>query len=352
VPAHSITLGDVEITRVIEWSGLVRAARVVFPDSDEETWRRNRRWLEPDFWTAADDAFRCHIQTWVLRSEGKTILVDTGVGDDRQRPQVPKFAGPRADYLARLREAGVAPEDVDVVVNTHLHYDHVGWNTELRGGEWVPTFPNATYLIPSADNVYFDPDSAHRSRAPRDEVERIRREGRRLVFNDSIAPVHRAGQAVLWQDTHRIDGNLLLEAAPGHTPGSSVLTLRSGTDRAVFVGDMLHSPVQLLGPTGTAASAKTPGSPPPPAAPSSPAPPNCASSSSPPTGPGTGPPRSAATATASPSPHGPPSRAADPDVRSARPNHRVHPGPGNAARGRPLRHLRPCSHRDGALIAR
>ncbi|MBZ6208324.1 MBL fold metallo-hydrolase [Streptomyces olivaceus] len=246
--ADSITLGDVEITRVIEWSGPIRTARFIVPDSDEETWRRNREWLEPDFWTPADDAYRCHIQTWVLRSEGKTILLDTGVGNGRERPQVPQFAGLQTDFLARLRAAGVAPEDVDLVVNTHIHYDHVGWNTESRDGEWVPTFPNATYLIPHADNLYFDPEGARRSRAPRDEHERVRWEGSKLVFNDSIAPIHRAGQAVLWEGAHRIDGNLRLEAAPGHTPGSSVVTLRSGTDRAVFVGDLVHSPVQVLEP--------------------------------------------------------------------------------------------------------
>jgi glyoxylase-like metal-dependent hydrolase (beta-lactamase superfamily II) len=243
-----ITLGDVEITRVIEWSGPIRTARFIVPDSDEETWRRNESWLAPDFWTPADDAYRCHIQTWVLRSEGRTILVDTGVGNGRERPQVPQFAGLQTHYLDRLRAAGVAPEDVDVVVNTHIHYDHVGWNTTEQDGQWVPTFPNATYLIPRADNLYFDPAGARRTRAPRDEHERVRWEGSKLVFNDSIAPIHRSGQAVLWEDTHRIDRDLLLEAAPGHTPGSCVLTLRSGSDRAVFVGDMLHSPVQVLEP--------------------------------------------------------------------------------------------------------
>ncbi|GAB2964207.1 MBL fold metallo-hydrolase [Nonomuraea fastidiosa] len=248
MPAYKIVLGDVEITRVIEWSGPVRTARFIVPDSDEETWRRNEDWLAPDFWNPADDAYLCHIQTWVLRSEGKTILVDTGVGNGRARPQIPLFADLQTDFLDRLRAAGVAPEDVDVVVNTHIHYDHVGWNTEWRDGAWRPTFPNATYLIPRVDNTYFDPANAHLRRAPRDDHERIRWEGSKLVFNDSIAPIHEAGQAVLWEGGHRIDGNLTLEPAPGHTPGSSVLTLRSGPDRAVFVGDMLHSPVQVLDP--------------------------------------------------------------------------------------------------------
>ncbi|NJP50807.1 MBL fold metallo-hydrolase [Streptomyces sp. SBST2-5] len=248
MPAPSLVLGDVEISRVIEWSGPVRTVRFILPDSDEETWRRNEDWLAPDFWTPADDAYRCHIQTWVLRSEGRTILVDTGIGNGRDRPQVPQFAGLRTDYLARLRAAGVEPEDVDVVVNTHIHYDHVGWNTEWREGRWAPAFPNATYLVPLADYRYFDPAGPGRSRPPRDDHERIRWEGSRLVFEDSIRPVEHAGQLVLWEGSHRIDGNLLLEAAPGHTPGSSVVTLRSGTDRAVFVGDMLHSPVQVLEP--------------------------------------------------------------------------------------------------------
>ncbi|MBT2874107.1 MULTISPECIES: MBL fold metallo-hydrolase [Streptomyces] len=249
-PAPGIVLGDVEIIRVIEWSGPVRTARFIVPDSDEETWRRNEDWLAPDFWTPADDAYRCHVQTFVLRSEGRTILVDTGIGNGRDRPQVPQFAHLRTDFLDRLRAAGVEPEDVDVVVNTHIHYDHVGWNTRWLDGQWVPTFPHATYLVPRADHRYFDPagPGPGGGRAPRDDHERVRWEGSRLVFEDSIAPVERAGQLVLWEDRHRIDGNLLLEAAPGHTPGSSALTLRSGADRAVFVGDMLHSPVQVLEP--------------------------------------------------------------------------------------------------------
>jgi len=248
MPEPTLVLGDVEITRVIEWAGPFSTVDAIIPGADAETWDANRSWLAPDFYDPASHAYECHVQTWVLRSEGRTILVDTGVGNDRDRPQVPAFAHLHTDFLTRLRAAGVEPEDVDIVVNTHIHYDHVGWNTDKRDGEWVPTFPNATYLIPRADNLYFDPATARRSRPPRDENEKARWEGSKLVFNDSIAPIHQAGQAVLWEDSHRIDRNLLLEAAPGHTPGSSVLTLRSGTDRAVFVGDMMHSPVQLLNP--------------------------------------------------------------------------------------------------------
>jgi glyoxylase-like metal-dependent hydrolase (beta-lactamase superfamily II) len=239
-------IGEIDVTKVVEWQREIAPARVIVPDSTPEIWRRNRSWLVPDHWNPLTDMFRGAVQTWVLRGEGRTVLIDTGVGNDRHRPQVPMFDHVRSGYLDRLAEAGVRPEDVDIVVNTHVHYDHVGWNTELRDGEWVPTFPNATYLIPRADQEYFDPRNAHRRRKPRDDFERLRQEGSRIVYADSIAPV--LDRAVLWTDGHRIDRNLTLEPAPGHTPGSSVVRLSSGRDRAVFVGDILHSPVQILEP--------------------------------------------------------------------------------------------------------
>lgn len=179
------------------------------------------------------------MQTWALRSAGRTILVDTGVGNGRERPGAPHFHHLQGDFLDQLARAGIRPQDVDVVVNTHIHGDHVGWNTVDADGEWVPAFPHAQYLIPAADNAHYGPDNAYGNGL---------RENDPLIYEDSIAPIHRAGQALLWDGTHRIDEHLTLESAPGHTPGSSVLRLASGDDRAVFVGDLLHSPVQILQP--------------------------------------------------------------------------------------------------------
>lgn len=247
-PADTLELGDVTITRVVEWSGAIRTAREIMPDSPPETWQRHRDELAPDFWNPDDDSWLCAIQSWVIRSEGRTILVDTGAGNDRDRPQVPQFDHLATGFLETLAHAGVRPEDVDVVVNTHVHYDHVGWNTRLVDGEWVPTFPNATYLIPAVDRRYFDPENAHRRLTPRTDADRLRRHGAALVFADSVAPILGHGLATLWEQEHRIDGALTLATAPGHTPGSSVLRLRSGDERAVFVGDLLHSPVQIFGP--------------------------------------------------------------------------------------------------------
>ncbi|MEU5791676.1 MBL fold metallo-hydrolase [Micromonospora purpureochromogenes] len=235
-----IVLGDVEVIRVGEWTGPFAPARDLVPDSPVQVWKDNEGWLAPAHWERDTDRAVAALQTWVLRSAGRTILVDTGVGDGRERPGSPQFHHRQSDLLGRLARAGVRPPDVDVVVNTHLHADHVGWNTHDVEGEWVPTFPNAQYLLPAADDRHFGPDGAYGGGVWEDD---------RLVYEDSVAPVHRAGQAVLWEGSHRIDEHLTLESAPGHTPGSSALRLASGGDRAVFVGDLLHSPVQILDPS-------------------------------------------------------------------------------------------------------
>lgn len=235
-----IVLGDVEVIRVVEWQGPFVPARGLVPESGAEVWRDNEDRLAPDHWKPDSDMAVVALQTWVLRSGGRTVLVDTGVGNGRERPGSPRFHHWQGDFLGGLARAGVRPEDVDVVVNTHVHGDHVGGNTVGVDGGWEPAFPNAQYLVPAADDFHFGPDNAYGNG---------RREDDRLIYEDSIAPVHRAGQTVLWDGTHRIDDHLTLESAPGHTPGSAVLRLASGSDRAVFVGDLLHSPVQILDPS-------------------------------------------------------------------------------------------------------
>jgi len=232
---NEIKLGDVTITRVEEMHGPIMPRDAFFPSMPAEAWDRHAGLLVPDH-LGADAMVHVAMQTWVLRSGGRTILVDTGVGNDKTRPAVEAWDHLSLDYLGALARAGVRPEDVDLVVNTHLHVDHVGWNTRLVDGEWVPTFPNATYLMPKADFLFWDPANNPAIAGGVNEH----------VFGDSVAPVHAAGQVRLWEDMYAIDGDLRLEAAPGHTPGSSVLKLSSGTDRALFAGDLVHTPLQVL----------------------------------------------------------------------------------------------------------
>ncbi|MFF2188091.1 MBL fold metallo-hydrolase [Streptomyces sp. NPDC058155] len=233
-----ITLGDVTITRVEEMHGPIMPAEQFFPDLPEQAWKDHRETLVPDHLGADDTMVHTAMQTWVLRSEGRTILIDTGVGNDKSRPAVPSWDRLGLDYLGNLAHAGVRPEDVDLVINTHLHVDHVGWNTRLSDGTWIPTFPNATYLMPQADFEFWNPANNPNITGGVNEN----------VFEDSVAPVHAAGLTQLWEGSHRIDANLRLDAAPGHTPGSSVITLTSGSDSAVFVGDLLHTPLQIMEP--------------------------------------------------------------------------------------------------------
>ena len=237
---REIVLGDVTVTRVMEYFGPVgMTPDAFFPESPDGAWQRNESWLTPDFVDADTHVCQSAIQTWLLRSEGRTILVDTGVGNHKERPYSPVWSRLTTDFLGNLARAGVRPEDVDLVINTHLHVDHVGWNTYLDDRAWVPTFPNATYLMPRPDFDFWNPAGGHEPNLGR---------GNQNVFEDSVAPVHAAGQALLWEDSHQIDANLRLDLAPGHTPGSSVLTLESGTDRALLVGDLLHTPLQIVEP--------------------------------------------------------------------------------------------------------
>ncbi|MFC0435178.1 MBL fold metallo-hydrolase [Kutzneria buriramensis] len=208
-----------EIVRVLERAWPTRPPTAMFADLPQRFWDDR-----PHLWDASGGRLVNSSLTWVIRDRGRTILVDTGIGNDKDRPDTPAFDGLQTDFLVALAAAGVRPDDVNLVVNTHLHADHVGWNTRLVDERWVPTFPNAHYLIPALDYEHFHDDPA---------------------IADSVRPVVEAGQAVLWRDEHVLAGGIVIEAAPGHTPGSSVLKLR---DEAVFVGDLLQSPAQILEP--------------------------------------------------------------------------------------------------------
>ncbi|UNB53098.1 MBL fold metallo-hydrolase [Mycolicibacterium sp. YH-1] len=221
-------LGRATLTRVVEHGFMVPSA--MFAQTPPEAWVDNADLLVPTFYDPEADRWRVSIQTWVIAVDGLTVLVDTGVGNGRERPHIPGLANLDTSFLASLAAAGFEPADVDVVINTHLHTDHVGWNTNRVNGSWVPTFPNARYLVPEADYRHFSPDGLGDD------------EGARVVFSDSVLPI--ADQMELWSQDLVLSESLRLRAAPGHTPGSSVLWLDAGKP-AVFVGDLTHCPVQI-----------------------------------------------------------------------------------------------------------
>ena len=221
-------IGDVSITKVLEmekhwpFSALLPGAEEVIDDLD---------WLRPDFVTD-EGRMKLSIHALVIESDGQTIIVDTCCGNNKDRPGAPAFHNLETDFLGELSRCGFSPTDVDVVLSTHLHVDHVGWNTQLVDGTWVPTFPNAEYL-------FVRPEFEHWAAEPQDYGP---------VFEDSVQPIIDAGLATVVEADHQITANISLELTAGHTPGHVSVVIESGNDMALITGDMTHHPVQFAHP--------------------------------------------------------------------------------------------------------
>jgi len=234
------TIGDLRVTRVEEQLGFAS-----FPPDrylsglTRDVLERHRAWLVPNHYSPEHDRFVSSIHSWLIRTPHHTILLDACAGNHKERPGFARFHQLDTPYLARLRAAGVVPEEIDIVLCTHLHSDHVGWNTMLRDGRWVPTFPNAKYLFSRTENEIGDP-----RRNPAAEADAQRNN----AYRDSVLPVIEAGQAVLVDGLHAIENGLLIEPAPGHTPGHIVLKLADRDERALFSGDAIHHPIQVYRP--------------------------------------------------------------------------------------------------------
>ncbi len=230
-------LGDLEIGRVVESEVPIFRTQSFFPESDPEVVAAHRDWLMPRFIDPETTKVVLCIQSYVIRTAHHTILVDTCVGNHKPRPARPAWHMQELPYLADLAAAGVAPEEIDFVLCTHLHVDHVGWNTRLLDGRWVPTFPNAKYVFSRKEYETWRKRHDSGAEVPVPEV-----------FQDSVLPVVEAGQAVIVEDDHRIDDGMWIEPSPGHTPGHVMLNLESRGERALMTGDVIHHPLQLVRP--------------------------------------------------------------------------------------------------------
>ena len=187
--ADRIRLGNATLTRVVEYQ-VDDLPAAVFPQTPPDAWRELAGEFAPTFWN--DDRWRIAMQVWVVEVDGLTVLVDTGVGNDRDARECRRSTTCRPTSWTPCGAPASTPEAVDVVVNTHLHFDHVGWNTMRDGDAWVPTFPNARYLVPEADYRHFNPDGADADLEPRTEEEESVQRHVRTVFADSVSPVRRA----------------------------------------------------------------------------------------------------------------------------------------------------------------
>ena len=234
------TIGTVRVTRVEEQLGFASVPpEKFFVGFEREVLERHLAWLVPDHYSPEHNRLISSVHSWLIRTPRHTILLDCCAGNHKERPGFARFHQLDTPYLARLRAAGVEPEEIDIVLCTHLHSDHVGWNTMLRDGRWVPTFPNARYLFSRTENDYGDP-----RRNPAADADPQRSN----AYRDSVLPVIETGQAVLLDGTHAIDDTMLVEPAPGHTVGHVVLKLVDQGERALFSGDAIHHPLQVYVP--------------------------------------------------------------------------------------------------------
>lgn len=234
-----LDLGTARLDKIIDLDPFVLALDFLMPDARAELLTEHRPLLEPDHVDYAAGTVLLGLHSLLLRTAGLTILIDTCVGEHKPRPR-------RADwhersetgYLNRLKAAGISPADVDIVLCTHLHADHVGWNTRLDNGRWVPTFPNARYLIGRRELEHWQSE------------ERLRPgEHNHGAFADSIQPVIEAGLVEPVEDGFELAGGARLIGLPGHSPGQVGLCLEcAGQRRAFFCGDVIQTPVQVIRP--------------------------------------------------------------------------------------------------------
>jgi glyoxylase-like metal-dependent hydrolase (beta-lactamase superfamily II) len=225
-------VGAATITRIEEQVGPNDTPADNFlPDLDSAVMQHHASWLVPTHYDPVNNRLITSNHSWLIRMDGMTILLDTCAGNHKQRPWLPRFHMLHTPFLERLESAGAKPEDIDIVLCTHLHADHVGWNTKLENGKWVPTFANARYLFSRAEN---ESAQMHPHRAG--------------MYEDSVLPVMRAGQVQLLEGLYEISKALSVEPTPGHTPGHVALKLLDEGGGAVFCGDTLHHPIQVYRP--------------------------------------------------------------------------------------------------------
>jgi len=223
-------VGDVEIASIVEVYGFEDDISMLLPDATPQ-FLQQFPWLVPHFATP-EGKMIISFQCFVLRSRGRTVMIDTCIGNDRQR-EFDVFCNLQSTFIEDLATAGFPAEEVTDVLCTHLHFDHVGWNTQLVDGKWVPTFPQARYLFGRSEFQHWqhlrDTDGYHHMGH----------------LADSIDPVVEAGLVEFIEPDFRVTSEVTLIPTPGHTPGHVSVLIESKGQSAVITGDLMHNPVQI-----------------------------------------------------------------------------------------------------------
>src|SRR4051794_9971606 len=225
--------GDATIHRIIEMECGLRSALEFLPTLSKDVLDANRSWMFPAALDAQDNLVLC-FQSYVIQAGGKNILVDSCIGNDKERPARPIWHQKKDDkFITGLAAAGLTVNDIDFVLCTHLHVDHIGWNTKLENGRWVPTFPKARYIFAKTE-LDFWLEAAKKGDQPQ--------------IVDSVIPIVEAKACDVVTSDHSLNDLITLIPTPGHTIDHYAVTLgKSGKD-AVFTGDLIHTPLQALHP--------------------------------------------------------------------------------------------------------
>jgi glyoxylase-like metal-dependent hydrolase (beta-lactamase superfamily II) len=221
-------VGAVTITKIVEIEG-AGGTKFILPQASPGV-VREMDWLIPRYATA-EGKLKMAIQSYVVEASGQRILVDTCLGNDKEGRHIPIWNKLNTPFLYKLTEAGFAPETIDTVICTHLHVDHVGWNTKLVAGKWVPTFPNAKYLLGKTEYDFWNGFEESKEQ--------------KAIFADSVKPVVDAGQVQLIASDSQVTDEIGTFPTPGHSPGHMSIRIRSGGEEAVLLGDVAHHPVQF-----------------------------------------------------------------------------------------------------------
>ena len=235
---RKIQVGNIEVSQIVETEAPFKAPLEFFPECTTDMLDTQKSWLQPRFLDPVSGQLIFAIQSYLLQTKHHNILIDSCVGEHKTRAYSPDWnLRSNTSYLARLAATGLSPDSIDYVLCTHLHPDHVGWNTKLVDGRWVPTFRNAKYLFSKTEHEFWKTKSLKHPTKYDDGC-----------FQDSVLPIEEAGQALIVPDNHSLNDEVALSPSPGHTPGHTSVTLQSNGEHAVFSGDLMHSVLQCVYP--------------------------------------------------------------------------------------------------------
>jgi glyoxylase-like metal-dependent hydrolase (beta-lactamase superfamily II) len=247
-------VGDAAVTRIDELRLAAFRFDALYPGAEPDALERHRNRLEAGSFEPATGTFIQSIHSWLVKAPHHTILIDTATGNDKNRPDIPPLHRLNEPFLARLAAAGVTPEQVDYVLLTHVHADHVGWNTRMVDDRWIPTFPNATYVFSGIEQAYGESLAAGKEPAgaarPDAALGPAARKPADRVYDDSVRPVIEAGLAKLIA----VNGEEILDGisfipTPGHSIDHASIRLVSRGEQALFAGDVMHHPLQVYEPS-------------------------------------------------------------------------------------------------------